>query len=292
MSNKWEQKQEPTQKNLPTTRTYYEILGVSPNATPAEIKAARNRLALNQGIHPDQGGDGEEMTKINAAYEILTNPEARAKYDKSIPSKPKIPKKTVDKFVKELLNSFDYGWMGNGVSSSLLNGFSNPIPENSDTSKNQRPDPELASYSVVRELKYRAIDLLYTLYYENTIPNFGLLGSFDDFIKHYTDDLNHPTKSFMDDLDKIIREINNKKMRNAKVTNELAYRLCLLLQNTKQKNILDQNKRFSPKLLEKIITAAKEFKCDEGDCNPKLEAGRIRTENTAREENPSERYQI
>jgi curved DNA-binding protein CbpA len=51
-------------------REAYKILEVSENATPKEIKKARDRLALKH--HNDKGGSNEEMQKINAAYETLT----------------------------------------------------------------------------------------------------------------------------------------------------------------------------------------------------------------------------
>ena len=45
----------------------YQILGVSPDASMAELAAARRRVA--QHVHPDHGGDGSEMLAVNAAYD-------------------------------------------------------------------------------------------------------------------------------------------------------------------------------------------------------------------------------
>ncbi|HHP51592.1 MAG TPA: hypothetical protein ENM97_07615, partial [Moorella mulderi] len=65
---------------------YYEILGVSRDATQEEIKAAYRKLARQW--HPDlhTGKDkeiAEEKFKlINEAYEVLSDPEKRAKYDR------------------------------------------------------------------------------------------------------------------------------------------------------------------------------------------------------------------
>jgi molecular chaperone DnaJ len=63
---------------------YYEILGLSKNASTAEIKKAYRKKAIE--FHPDKNpGDAhaEEMFKKAAeAYEILSNEEKRAKYDR------------------------------------------------------------------------------------------------------------------------------------------------------------------------------------------------------------------
>ncbi len=62
---------------------FYEILGVSKNASAAEIKKAYRQKALK--YHPDKNpGDveAEKMFKKAAeAYEVLSNPDKRARYD-------------------------------------------------------------------------------------------------------------------------------------------------------------------------------------------------------------------
>lgn len=53
---------------------HYEILGVSRNATPDEIKRAYRKLASIN--HPDKGGDKTKFQEIQHAYDQLTNPPA------------------------------------------------------------------------------------------------------------------------------------------------------------------------------------------------------------------------
>jgi curved DNA-binding protein len=65
-------------------RDYYKVLGVERAATEKEIKTAFRRLA--QQCHPDKNpGDKrseEKFKEINEAYEVLGDPQKRAKYDR------------------------------------------------------------------------------------------------------------------------------------------------------------------------------------------------------------------
>jgi len=62
---------------------YYELLGVSLNATLDEIKSAYRQLALK--YHPDRNpGDKtaeEEFKRVSEAYQVLSDPEKRQIYD-------------------------------------------------------------------------------------------------------------------------------------------------------------------------------------------------------------------
>lgn len=63
-----------------TKRDYYEVLGVANDASADEIKKAYRRLAVAH--HPDkEGGDETKFKEINEAYQILSNPEKRQRYD-------------------------------------------------------------------------------------------------------------------------------------------------------------------------------------------------------------------
>ena len=64
-------------------RDYYEVLGVSRNASGEDIKKAFRKLALE--YHPDRNknhGAGELFKEINEAYQVLSDPDKRARYDR------------------------------------------------------------------------------------------------------------------------------------------------------------------------------------------------------------------
>lgn len=71
---------------------YYKVLNISSKATNAEIKSAYRRLARK--FHPDVNGGkdetSEKFTNIKKAYEVLSNPNERAFYDKQINSNGEI----------------------------------------------------------------------------------------------------------------------------------------------------------------------------------------------------------
>lgn len=64
-------------------RDYYEVLGVARNANADEIKKAYRKAAIK--YHPDKNpGDKEAEEKFKEAaeaYDVLSNPEKRARYD-------------------------------------------------------------------------------------------------------------------------------------------------------------------------------------------------------------------
>ncbi len=63
-------------------KDYYDILGVSKNASEEEIKNAFRRLANK--YHPDKGGGPESEAKfkeINEAYQVLSDRQKRSTYD-------------------------------------------------------------------------------------------------------------------------------------------------------------------------------------------------------------------
>jgi molecular chaperone DnaJ len=74
---------------------YYALLGVPENANDEELRKAWRQLALQW--HPDRAGEGATATfqKLSVAYAVLSDPIARATYDRrrraSAPPRPAPP---------------------------------------------------------------------------------------------------------------------------------------------------------------------------------------------------------
>ncbi|KAI9450127.1 hypothetical protein F5148DRAFT_1244721 [Russula earlei] len=60
-------------------KDYYKMLGVSRDADAKTIKKAYHKAVL--AAHPDKGGSEAKMAIVNEAYEVLSNPELRQRYD-------------------------------------------------------------------------------------------------------------------------------------------------------------------------------------------------------------------
>jgi molecular chaperone DnaJ len=107
-----------------TQRDYYDILGISRNASVDEIKAAFRKLARQ--YHPDvsKEPDAEERFKeINEAYGVLSDPDKRARYDQfgraglgNMNGMPDYATMDFGDIFEELFSSFGFGMGGSGRS--------------------------------------------------------------------------------------------------------------------------------------------------------------------------------
>jgi curved DNA-binding protein CbpA len=72
--------------NMEEDRTYYDVLEISPDASPLDIKKAYRRLALQH--HPDRNGGSVESTErfkeIGEAYDCLSDAVKKYDYDESL----------------------------------------------------------------------------------------------------------------------------------------------------------------------------------------------------------------
>lgn len=89
-------------------KDYYEILGVSKNASQNDIKLAFRKLA--HAHHPDKGGDPAKFKEANEAYQVLGNEQKRKQYDQFGSS-----------FNQAGAGGFDFSGFQNGFSGGNVN---------------------------------------------------------------------------------------------------------------------------------------------------------------------------
>ncbi len=90
--------------------TLYELLGVDRKASTADIRKAFRKLCKT--AHPDQGGDSKKFMELTEAYEILMDPQRRARYDatgstRPSPVTPQRIKEVIEQAIRQAIDSVD-----------------------------------------------------------------------------------------------------------------------------------------------------------------------------------------
>src|SRR6266851_4258301 len=64
-------------------KDYYKILGVNKNASEKEIRKAYRKLArkYHPDVNPEDKSAEDKFKELNEAYEVLSDPEKRKRYD-------------------------------------------------------------------------------------------------------------------------------------------------------------------------------------------------------------------
>ena len=68
---------------MPAKQDYYEVLGVPRNASEEVVRKSFRKLAME--YHPDRNKDdgaSQKFQEINEAYQVLSDPQKRAQYDR------------------------------------------------------------------------------------------------------------------------------------------------------------------------------------------------------------------
>lgn len=116
---------------LTMEKSLYDVLGLERHATLAEVRASYRRLAIK--FHPDRFPDRAEQFKtINRAYLVLSDPEKRKDYDRTLPELQKLGKKTLT--------------IGDRIQEALQAGVRKSKPE-----KHSRPAPVTPVRTRVRQ---------------------------------------------------------------------------------------------------------------------------------------------
>ncbi len=143
-----------------TVRDPYEVLGVDRGASADEVKSAFRKLAMR--YHPDKnpGDDGaqQHFKDINAAYQILGDPEKRAMFDRfgaaGVGGAGNGPGASV---------GFDFVDLGNlnfdGLFGDLLRGFGIKTGESGELKKDLAITFEEAAFGCEKELAYDRVEV-------------------------------------------------------------------------------------------------------------------------------------
>ena len=140
-----------------TKRDYYDVLGVSRNASGEEIKKAFRRLAMK--YHPDRNKEDSAEAKfkeIGEAYEVLADPEKRTSYDRFGQAGLKGME------FGRPFEGFDFGGFGDIFDAFFGDGATSTRPRQPQRGSDRRLDIEIdfheAAFGCEREIEVERIE--------------------------------------------------------------------------------------------------------------------------------------
>lgn len=127
----------------------YKLLGIKRDANEKTVKETYRRLVKEH--HPDVGGDPEKFRELQEAYEVLSDPDRRKRYDTT--------GRTDDPVSKEEINEFIRAVMGNVVNARRDDGSTDdPVWEDIrakviNSMRSARQDIMMSQHELKRKLK-------------------------------------------------------------------------------------------------------------------------------------------
>jgi molecular chaperone DnaJ len=141
------------------SRDHYEILGVQRTATADELKVAFRKLAVQ--YHPDKNpGDpsaGVRFKEINASYQVLSDPQRRAMYDRfgHRAEEPGSPFSTGGPFAGGVVDISDIAF--DGILGDLLGVFGVGKGDKGDIKRELEVSFEEAAFGAEKQMRYERV---------------------------------------------------------------------------------------------------------------------------------------
>ncbi|TFY99437.1 J domain-containing protein [Ramlibacter henchirensis] len=102
--------------------TFYDELHLPRTASFEDVRSAYRRLAREH--HPDRAGaDGAAMARINQAYEVLSDPDRRARYDERLDAPKPAPRKPGRVVLPGDRKRYRLKWVLTGVAVVVVSGL-------------------------------------------------------------------------------------------------------------------------------------------------------------------------
>ncbi len=220
-------------------KNFYEELGLKKNATESEIKCSYRSLVKKH--HPDAGGEKEQFILIQMAWETLSDPIKKEKYDKkllsSLPSLNKLNDNWEEQFNPKQQNSSikdeevqtwikDIYNPSNRLISQIIKPLNNEIKE---LSADPYDEELMENFCKYIRLAKKKIDKVYKIYNSKAVPHtisaLGLdLYHCFSHIKDALSELDRYTQGYVDnylfdgkEMMKEAKRIQSKMVQNKKI---------------------------------------------------------------------------